>query len=79
MISEIDIRDWNGQKYQVVPDIKLHDVPRNSWIQIEGYEPFFFHHIDGMYSLCKAAEGFVHPVAWTVVDYWKPVDAPKSP
>lgn len=79
MINEHDIREWDGQKYQVVPDVKLHDVPRNSWIQIEDVpELVYFYKVDGMYSLCDTTEGLIHLAAWTVVDYWKPLDAPEN-
>lgn len=59
--------------------IKLFNVPRNTWIKVydEGTGelddyPIFFHHVDGMYSLCSTEEEIkegntVHLAAWTEV------------
>ena len=63
MISEIDIKDW-----EQLPLTKLHDLPRNTPIKTENGDNLFFHHLDGMYSLCEDKEGnFVHLAAWTMV------------
>jgi hypothetical protein len=48
--------------------MKLYDVPRNSTIVLEDGEELFFHHIDGMYSLCRTKDNeTVHLQAWTDV------------
>ena len=50
--------------------VALHEVPNNTWVQpqISGCGPIKFHHIDGMYSYCKDADGnVVHLKAWTPV------------
>jgi hypothetical protein len=36
--------------------MKLYEVPRNTMIELEGRE-YFFHHIDGAYSLCYDVDG----------------------
>ena len=62
-------------------DMKLYDVPRNSYVQIlepttvppggivpRQAEIFIFSKIDGMYSLCVNVAGdIVHLAAWTDV------------
>ena len=51
--------------------MKLYEVPRNTVIKIGDSEPFYFHHIDGMYSLCsptKESEDYFHIAAWTEVE-----------
>ena len=60
--------------------MKLYEVPRNTSIRIleETLVPIdspkppnelFFHHVDGMYSLCSDSEGkIVHIAAWTEVE-----------
>lgn len=71
MISEIDIKDWVRTKQPM----KLHEVPKNSVVSIESTPdiPFFFDHIDGMYSHCRELNGDVfHIAAWTDVFLWKP-------
>ena len=59
----------------------LFEVPRNSYIAIVQEDPtrppgdniklgpvLFFHHIDGMYSLCHVSDGTpCHIAAWTDV------------
>ena len=51
--------------------MKLYDVPRNTRIKVE-YLELMFHHIDGMYSLCKTDDGeTVHLAAWTEVEIVK--------
>lgn len=83
MINEHDIRDFDGQKWEVKRNVKLYEVPRNSWIYFNEYPTeglLQFRHIDGMYSVCMDSEGYLlHLSAASVVDYWKPVDAPESP
>lgn len=56
--------------------MKLYDVPRNTPIIFTDDKgekhKFFFHHIDGMYSLCKDEQGnTVHLAAWTEVEIEK--------
>jgi hypothetical protein len=47
---------------------KLYDVPRNTWIEFKGHK-LFFHHIDGMYSLCEDKDKtIVHLAAWADVE-----------
>lgn len=78
MISEIDIRDWAGTRYEVIPNKRLYEIPRDSWVLFNGEEqPTFFYNVDGMYSVCEDAEGLFHPAAWSVVSWFKPY-APKS-
>ncbi len=54
--------------------MKLYEVPRNTMIKIatlNGSEPFYFHHVDGMYSLCSLTEDskeFFHIAAWADVE-----------
>ena len=50
--------------------MNLYSVPRNSWILTkETGEQFFFHHVDGMYSLCENHnKDVVHLPAWTDVE-----------
>ena len=42
--------------------MKLYNVPRGTWIRLPDLgEVIYFHHIDGMYSLCETADGkYVH-------------------
>ena len=49
--------------------MKLYELPRNTWIVLKGEEtPYFFEHVDGMYSLCRNTKGqVVHFAAWTEV------------
>jgi hypothetical protein len=79
VINEHDIRDFDGQKWEVKRNVKLYEVPRNSWIYFDEEEdPTYFHHTDGMYSLCEKAGDIFHPVVWSVVSWLKPY-APESP
>jgi hypothetical protein len=50
--------------------MKLYELPRNTWFKIaESQLSFFFHHIDGMYSLITTENGEVtHFAAWTEVE-----------
>lgn len=62
--------------------MKLYEVPRNTKVRLlenadlppehrglAQQEVVLFHHVDGMYSYCTNAEGFiVHPAAWTEVE-----------
>ncbi len=54
--------------------MKLYEVPRNTLIKVatlNGGQPFFFHHVDGMYSLCsltKESTDYFHIAAWTEVE-----------
>ena len=48
--------------------MKLYDVPPNTRIKVKELE-LMFHHIDGMYSICKTDDGeTVHLAAWTEVE-----------
>ena len=48
--------------------MKLHEVPNNTWITLNG-EKLLFHHIDGMYSYCTTEDNrVVHLVAWAEVE-----------
>jgi len=52
----------------MVKIIKAEDAPPGAWKLSDG-EEVFFHHIDGMYSLCKRHNGeIVHLKAWTEVE-----------
>jgi hypothetical protein len=72
MLSEIDIKDWVKSEQP----LKLFTVPRNSVVSTENnpLSPFFFHKIDGMYSICcelnDPADVF-HLAAFTDVFLWK--------
>ena len=47
--------------------MKLYDVPRNTYILLDGHR-FKFDHIDGMYSLCYDVNNKIcHLAAWTEV------------
>lgn len=54
--------------------MKLYKVTRNTMIKINtlnGGEPFYFHHVDGMYSLCsltKDSDEYFHIAAWSEVE-----------
>ena len=49
----------------------LYKVPRNTYIQLDG-DIYFFHHLDGAYSLCEDMKGnIVHLAAWADVDIIK--------
>lgn len=51
--------------------LKLFDLRRNTYIRVQGNgdEILKFCHLDGMYSVCKDAEGnIIHLAAWTDVD-----------
>ena len=61
--------------------MELHEVPNNTRIRVieplapppggraPEAEEYFFHHIDGMYSVCVDDEGnLVHLRAWTEVE-----------
>lgn len=51
--------------------MKLYEVPRNTWITIEG-ERFFFEKIDGMYSICiNENQEIVHIAAFSDVEIEK--------
>jgi hypothetical protein len=48
--------------------MKLYEVPRKSYIMLEGNQ-YWFDHIDGMYSFCHDMKGnIVHLAAWTEVE-----------
>ena len=48
MINEFDINDW-----EQLPVAPLYNVPRNTPISVDDHL-FFFHKIDGAYSLCHS-------------------------
>jgi hypothetical protein len=70
-------------KYRIM---KLYNVKNGTWIRVMGEvttppcspeiqegQKLFFHHIDGMYSLCTLTEkmddgGYIHLAAWTEVE-----------
>ena len=76
MLNEHDLAD-----FERLPVEKLYNLPRRSYFEFDNV-PYFFDHIDGMYSLCivigKAAgfEGIIHFSASTPV---VPLKAPKAP
>lgn len=48
--------------------MKLYEVPRKTWIKLNG-KRYFFDHVDGMYSLCKDEQGqIIHLGASTEVE-----------
>lgn len=70
MLNEFDIKDW----VCVGQPTKLYDVKRNQLVSLtdEPGFPFWFEHVDGMYSYCKMLDGTVfHPAAWSDVFVWK--------
>ena len=72
MIQEIDLKDWVKTKQPM----KLYEAPRNSIVSTDSNPdaPFYFHHIDGAYSLCHELgniEDVFHIAAWTDVFLWK--------
>ena len=49
--------------------MKLYNVPKNTWIVVDGVE-LFFHHVDGMYSYCTDRNNNVyHIAAYADVEY----------
>jgi len=59
-----DVKDADGL-------VKLHQVPRNSRIRVNGIE-LIFHTIDGMYSRCSDDKGnVINLAAWTPVEVVK--------
>ena len=86
MLNEHDLAD-----FERLPVEKLYNLPRCTYFEFDNV-PYFFDHIDGMYSLCrtigKAAgggegfggfagfEGIIHFGASTPV---VPLKAPKAP
>ena len=76
MLNEHDLAD-----FERLPVEKLYNLPRCTYFEFDNV-PYFFDHIDGMYSLCrtigKAAgfEGIIHFSASTPV---VPLKAPKAP
>jgi hypothetical protein len=43
--------------------MKLYDVPRYSFIKVEGVDKIlFFNKIDGMYSLCEDDKGVIYHI-----------------
>jgi hypothetical protein len=76
MLNEHDLAD-----FERLPVEKLYNLPRCTYFEFDSV-PYFFDHIDGMYSLCrtigKAAgfEGIIHFGATTPV---VPLKAPKAP
>jgi hypothetical protein len=70
MISEIDLQDMQPEQQAK----KLYDVERQQVVSLveEPTIPFFFDHIDGMYSYCLDLAGnLMHPSAWSDVFVWK--------
>jgi hypothetical protein len=70
MISEVDLQDMQPEQQPQ----KLYDVPRRQVVSLveDRYTPFFFDHIDGMYSYCLDLAGnLMHPAAWSDVFVWK--------
>ena len=71
MISEIDIKDW-----EKAPEVmELYKVKRNSVVSTakSPEQPFFFGHIDGMYSYCTALNNpldVFHVFAGELVNVW---------
>ena len=67
MLNEHDLAD-----FERLPVVKLYNLPRYTYFEFDSV-PYFFDHIDGMYSLChvigKAAgfEGIIHFGASTPV------------
>jgi hypothetical protein len=48
--------------------MKLYEVPRKSYIRLDG-DTFFFDHVNGIYSYCLDMKGnVVHLVAWAEVE-----------
>lgn len=72
MVSDIDIADWERTETEV----KLYAAPVESIVSLKDQPdyPFFFHHVDGMYSFSKTLSGEVwHPAAWSDVFLWKKI------
>ena len=70
MIQGIDIKEW----VCVGQPKPLHAVERKSLCSFvdEPAIPFWFEHVDGMYSYCNMLDGTVfHPTAWSEVFVWK--------
>ena len=42
--------------------MKLYNVPRNTWILLDGVR-LFFHRLDGMYSVCFKEGHLIHIAA----------------
>lgn len=57
------------EKEEMSTKVKLYEVPRRTVVRVPpGDFPFFFDHIDGMYSLCYDEHKNVHHLAaWTEV------------
>lgn len=56
--------------------MNLYEVPRNSRIRLADGLEVNFHHVDGMYSLCKTDAGeIMHLAAWTDVDIVNPTSS----
>lgn len=69
MLSEIDLKDW----IKTEQPSKLFEIPRDSLVSSISNpdKPFWFFHIDGMYSMCKELSGETfHIAAWTDVFKW---------
>lgn len=69
MLNEFDIKDW----VCVGQPKKLYELQRNTLVSLteEADVPFWFEHVDGMYSYCKMLDGTVfHPAAWSEVLIW---------
>lgn len=52
--------------------MKLYEVPKNTWIDVElsplRFKRLFFDHLDGAYSVCTDESGnTVHLAGWTEV------------
>lgn len=69
MLSEIDIKDWE----RTAVELKLYESSRCSVVSLkeEPDVPFWFSHVDGMYSYCQLSDGSLfHPTAWSEVYLW---------
>lgn len=64
-LHDVPARTW----VRVVPDETVNTKVPPAASMIEDEENIFFHHIDGMYSLCKRKDGTTcHLVAWHEVE-----------
>ena len=72
MLNEHDLAD-----FERLPVEKLYNLPRCTYFEFDNV-PYFFDHIDGMYSLCHTLSpvDYIHFGASTPV---VPLKAPKAP
>jgi hypothetical protein len=73
-LHDVPCRTW----VRVVPDESVNTKVPPAAPMIDDGEVIFFHHIDGMYSLCKKNDGTLcHLVAWQEVEILS--DQPDEP